>query len=517
MNGITDVLIRAPFYLPAAKGMLFFVFVLHFLFVLFTVGTAILAVTYLLEGRRGSGRPDRDKFLLERFFIHKSLAVTLGVGAILLMMLINTVPFFTAIRLVPGGWMLLVALMLLAFGLLEYVLERKGPTGRRHVVAAVAGLACMLAVPAVFSAVIASAENPRWWTAVLWRAAPGQLAAHWSARFLHVLGASVVFAAALQFLFLSRRDEAARASFRKWIVGGLIFQFVAGVGLLASLPRRPDAWTAGVMLYGIAAAAVLLWALAGARWARLGPATGAILLVFILLPMLLTRQFLQDAVVVPVNDLARSNARLYTATLAPFRSEGLAIYEANRGLDFSQPQMIYLRSCKFCHGGSADGQGEDAPQLFVKPEDLTALRARPGELRKILLNGVDGSAMPYFGVYTAGQLDGLINLLYTQYGVKERPEPPSAAVSPEDRAQAELLFQSTCSICHGADGARSEFGRHLRPPPPDLQRLALAPQHAFDVITNGYPGTVMPSFARLPEPVRWALVEVEQSKYQAGR
>jgi hypothetical protein len=36
----------------------------------------------------------------------------------------------------------------------------------------------------------------------------------------------------------------------------------------------------------------------------------------------------------------------------------------------------------------------------------------------------------------------------------------------------------------------------------------MTPQRAFDVITSGYPGTMMPAFQDLPEDVRWGLVEV---------
>jgi hypothetical protein len=40
----------------------------------------------------------------------------------------------------------------------------------------------------------------------------------------------------------------------------------------------------------------------------------------------------------------------------------------------------------------------------------------------------------------------------------------------------------------------------------------LLPQRTLEVITNGYPGTLMPSFSNLEEEVRWGLVEIVNGK-----
>jgi hypothetical protein len=42
------------------------------------------------------------------------------------------------------------------------------------------------------------------------------------------------------------------------------------------------------------------------------------------------------------------------------------------------------------------------------------------------------------------------------------------------------------------------------------------PARAFDVITNGYPGTMMAAFKDLPEDVRWGLVQAVGLKRRAG-
>ena len=62
------------------------------------------------------------------------------------------------------------------------------------------------------------------------------------------------------------------------------------------------------------------------------------------------------------------------------------------------------------------------------------------------------------------------------------------------------------------DGKGSQLSRDFKPRPPDLRVFSLLPQRAFEVITNGYPGTVMPAFGSLPKNVRWGLVKIINDK-----
>lgn len=77
-------------------------------------------------------------------------------------------------------------------------------------------------------------------------------------------------------------------------------------------------------------------------------------------------------------------------------------------------------------------------------------------------------------------------------------------------AQAQSLYQTQCSVCHGADGrAKTEAAKNLTPPPLsffDAEKMPkLAPQLAFHVLTFGISGTGMPSFDHLSAEQRWAL------------
>jgi hypothetical protein len=46
--------------------------------------------------------------------------------------------------------------------------------------------------------------------------------------------------------------------------------------------------------------------------------------------------------------------------------------------------------------------------------------------------------------------------------------------------------------------------------------LSARPDYDFQVISNGYPGTMMRSFADVPAPVRWAAVKLVQGFYTGG-
>jgi mono/diheme cytochrome c family protein len=136
------------------------------------------------------------------------------------------------------------------------------------------------------------------------------------------------------------------------------------------------------------------------------------------------------------------------------------------------------------------------------------------ELTRILRSGIPGTAMPFFSYYTENQLGSLVRFLREPMGLKKAPEPVEPAPSPAAQANARKVFEGTCSVCHGRDGRRTQLSLGFRPQPPDLTVYALSPSRELEVITNGYPGTMMRSFVSLPEPTRQALVEQVHSFYR---
>ena len=517
MSQYFDLLLHKPLHDGWLRSILFASFALHFAFVLFTVGTAILALTYYVRSRFGGDTTvqDWDKHFLSSFFVHKSVAIVLGVGPILIMQVGNSVPFVTAGNLFAPLWMGLILFLLTALILLEALHERKSPGRWGYLAVGVIGLAALLAVPATFAAVVSTTERPSTWPAVFRLAGmPRALAVHWILRLLHVVGAAVVFTAALHLIHGRYLEK--RAALGRWIMGGIAVQVPLGVALFMTLPSNRGLPINTALVTGIISAVAVVWALyRSAQGQRpLRPRALTAVLLVLLMAMLLTRQFLQDRVLVPVDRQLAINAQAYRATLGAQRAQPLAAYRTISEVPYDNPLTIYARSCHVCHGAVGNGLGPEAGNLLVAPEDLTNLRLHDQELRRILRHGIPGSAMPEFGFYTDKRLDELMGFLRNSVGLAAMPEPMPVQPSNEARLEANRTFADTCATCHGPDGRGAALSRPFMPPPPDLTKLSLSPARDFQVLTEGYPGTMMPSFASLPESTRWALVERARSLYQ---
>lgn len=110
MNNIYDILLEKPLPDEWIHGLLFIFFALHMVFVLLTVGTAILSVYYFIDSRWGGKTNELrlDKRIIRIFMAHKSLAVVLGIAPLLLIQVGHTVPFLRRlICLLRSGYSLL--------------------------------------------------------------------------------------------------------------------------------------------------------------------------------------------------------------------------------------------------------------------------------------------------------------------------------------------------------------------------------------------------------------------------
>jgi mono/diheme cytochrome c family protein len=120
------------------------------------------------------------------------------------------------------------------------------------------------------------------------------------------------------------------------------------------------------------------------------------------------------------------------------------------------------------------------------------------------------------GRVAAGILAGVVVLLGLG-GAWGAGPPPTA---PELLAKGKAVFQRECSVCHGAQGDGEGPGAFLLHPRPrnlaaGVFRLRSTPngefptdEDLFTTITQGIPGSMMPSFRELTEEERWALVAV---------
>ena len=518
MNNLFDLLLQKPLPDPWLQGLLFVSFTLHLLFALFTLGTAILAFSYLLIGH-WSGKPRALRLagrIAKAFMGHKSLAVVLGVAPLLLIQVAFTLPFFTSVNLFAPYWLAIIVLLIvafLAFDLLAHYLD-----GHRLIplILGITGLLTLLVVPGIFVLILTASEHPAGWITIIEQGyrLNGALAIHWLFRYLHVLGAAVVSGAAFHYFFAAE-DKEERKSLLRLLVAGTLLQIVLGVPLYASLPDRPEMIVNFALFIGVGGAALFLWYLfaVGSKGdALLSLEITVPTMMFILVSMLLGRQLIQNRAYLPVMAALQENTREHSREIGAFTRESLARYQAKLNVVYDNGATIYAKSCAFCHGELADGAGPEAKNLEVKPENIAAVRTTAPYLHKILTEGVPGSAMPYFTFLDRNKLDALAEYLNTSHHLIEKPEPLPVVISAATLKQAEQLYAQACTPCHDNDGKGTEQSRGYRPPPPDFTAYSLTPRRMFEVIGNGYPGTLMPGFGHLPETVRWGLVEVVTAK-----
>ncbi|MGC8735195.1 MAG: c-type cytochrome [Dissulfurimicrobium sp.] len=517
MDRLSDLLLVAPISQTLLRGLLFASFTLHMLFVLLTLGTAILAIYYFIDSQCGGRAKELrfDKRILKTFMAHKSLAVVLGVAPLLLIQVGYTVPFFTAVNLFAPYWMSVIVFLIVAFLAFDALGHRIYLHRYIHLALGTVALIFLLAVPGLFSAILTAFENPDKWpqiTSDSYRLT-GALAIRWLFRYLHVLGAGVVFGAGFHYFFTAE-DETERKALQRWLVAGILLQFILGIMLYGVFPSNPGHPVIIYLFTGIAAASFLLWLVffAAERGLLLNIKIILPVLMLVLVSMLLTRQFLQDRALIPLQKRLEANAVAYGNALRPFEQQALAGYGAVLKVVYDNGKTIYARSCAFCHGENGDGKGVEAKGLAIPPEDISAIRTTRGYLYGILKDGVHGSAMPYFTFFDRDKLDSLMDYMDKRWKVLDPPEAVLANVSKQAMAQAQGAYAKTCAGCHGMDGKGAKSSKNLEPQPPDLTAYSLSPKRTFDIISNGYPGTMMPAFGDIPEEVRWGLVEIVNKK-----
>jgi cytochrome c oxidase cbb3-type subunit 3 len=131
----------------------------------------------------------------------------------------------------------------------------------------------------------------------------------------------------------------------------------------------------------------------------------------------------------------------------------------NEVLDFA---TLYGENCAGCHG--VEGKGGAAIAL-ANPVYLAI--ADDAVIRKVIANGVRGTAMPAFAESTGGMLtDAQIDVItkeirsrWSQQGVLNVATAPSyAPKSTGDAQRGEVAYKSYCESCHGPGGSGGRKG-----------------------------------------------------------
>jgi cytochrome c oxidase cbb3-type subunit 3 len=157
----------------------------------------------------------------------------------------------------------------------------------------------------------------------------------------------------------------------------------------------------------------------------------------------------------------------------------------NEVLEFG---TLYAENCAGCHG--AEGRGGAAIAL-ADPVYLAI--ADDAAIRKVIANGVRGTAMPAFaesagGMLTNKQIDVItseIRSRWSRRGILDTANPPSyAAKSTGNNSRGELAYKTYCESCHGPGGHGGAKGSAIT----DDSFLALISDQALrTIIITGRP------------------------------
>ena len=131
----------------------------------------------------------------------------------------------------------------------------------------------------------------------------------------------------------------------------------------------------------------------------------------------------------------------------------------NEVMDFG---TLYAENCAACHG--AEGRGGAAIALN-NPVYLAV--ANDAAIRKVVVKGVSGTAMPAFGQSAGGMLtDAQIDVItkeirsrWSKQGILDATTVPSyAPKSAGDAQRGGVAYKTFCESCHGSGGSGGNKG-----------------------------------------------------------
>ncbi len=165
--------------------------------------------------------------------------------------------------------------------------------------------------------------------------------------------------------------------------------------------------------------------------------------------------------------------------------KGSEVLAPNEVLEFG---TLYAENCAGCHG--AEGRGGAAIAL-ANPVYLAI--ADDAAVRKVIANGVRGTAMPAFaksagGMLTDAQIDVItkgIRSRSSQQGVLDTATAPSyAPKSAGDGQRGEVAYKTYCESCHGPGG---KGGRKGSPITDDSFLALVSDQGLRTIVITGRP------------------------------
>jgi mono/diheme cytochrome c family protein len=164
----------------------------------------------------------------------------------------------------------------------------------------------------------------------------------------------------------------------------------------------------------------------------------------------------------------------------------------------------YLKYCSVCHGDSGNGKSHAAQGLQPPPRDFTSSEMAQVLTREYIIsvvtNGKPGTAMsPWNSRLSGDRIAALADYIRSKFMHAESTA-TSAAKPVTIVAGGKSIYDSTCSVCHGDDGAGAVWGRtSLNPAPVNFTRAdpvnQLTRERMLASVTHGRAGTAMTAFS----------------------
>lgn len=250
----SDIPLPLPLPAPLLTALLILFFVVHILFVNLMLGGSLLALVFELAGLR---RPRFDAIAHEiatTITVTKSMAVVLGVGPLLGINLLYTIPFYAANRVTGKVWLLIVPMTIAAFLLTylhKYAWERLREHKAIHLTIGAMAVALFLSIPMIFLVNINLMLFPEKWRVVQEQGfLSGILLDNVIPRYVHFILASIAGTGLFLVWYLTRPafplaerlPEASRHGLRRlFYTVALIASFIqlaAGPMVLLTLPAQ---------------------------------------------------------------------------------------------------------------------------------------------------------------------------------------------------------------------------------------------------------------------------------------
>jgi mono/diheme cytochrome c family protein len=173
-----------------------------------------------------------------------------------------------------------------------------------------------------------------------------------------------------------------------------------------------------------------------------------------------------------------------------------AVEAEDHALAVASGGELYAENCAACHG--EDGEGGIAPAL--NSQELLKMTS-DAALFSLTRTGVPSTIMPawgqtFGGPFTDEQVAHMVAFIRNWEPTAPEPEPEDTAPDP---ARGALIYDQTCSVCHGQNG----LGTDLSPALNDPERLnKLNDAWYRNTIAHGRPAKGMPTWGTVLSPAQ---------------